>query len=42
MLCKGHVVTLLINMHDGMGTVDTGKTRCETVGIPKAVLDLKY
>jgi hypothetical protein len=29
-------------MHDAMGTVDTGKTRCETVGIPKAVLDLKY
>lgn len=29
-------------MHDGMGTVDTDNTRCETVGIPKAVLDLKY
>jgi len=25
-----------------MGTVDTGKTRCDTVGIPKVVFDLKY
>jgi len=29
-------------MHESMGTVDTGKTRCETVRIPKVVLDLKY